>query len=152
MAHRRDVRFCSRGCRYSANREQVREKTRERMREWREKQTPDAVEAALEARRVAWRESRQKLISSYWEAQAGRCYLCGDKLPAGTAHGIHLDHDHTCCPKGTKGCERCRRGLACLPCNLLIGYGQDDPERLRRIAGNLAAAKSRAAREISGLR
>jgi hypothetical protein len=31
----------------------------------------------------------------------------------------------------------CRRGLACNRCNTLIGTVADDPELLRRIAGNL---------------
>jgi hypothetical protein len=46
-----------------------------------------------------------------------------------------MDHDHACC-SGNKSCERCRRGLAHLACNLLLGMAGDDPEKLMRIAIN----------------
>ncbi len=79
------------------------------------------------------------LFDKFWEAQDGQCYLCGDPLDREAYRAIHLDHDHRCCPLG-KSCERCRRGLACKECNLLIGHANDDPARLRRIAGNLDKA------------
>ncbi len=57
-----------------------------------------------------------------------------------------IDHDHDCCrPMPTRrgvrtgSCSYCRRGLACERCNHVIGHAGDDPERLRRIADNLAA-------------
>lgn len=75
-----------------------------------------------------------------WKAQRGCCYLCGDPLPANRRH-VHIDHDHSCCPPG-KSCATCRRGLACHPCNTLIGHAQDDPARLRRIADRLEFAKA----------
>ncbi len=71
-----------------------------------------------------------------WDAQNGLCYLCGDELtPAGT----HIDHDHRCCPRD-HSCSSCRRGLACGHCNRLIGLADDNPVRLRLIAGNLETA------------
>jgi hypothetical protein len=30
---------------------------------------------------------------------------------------IKIDHDHNICPQDDHSCERCRRGLACNPCN-----------------------------------
>jgi hypothetical protein len=72
-----------------------------------------------------------------WQAQGGRCYLCGHKMILGREH---IDHDHSCCPKD-RSCAVCRRGLACKECNVAIGHAGDDPERLRRMADALEAAK-----------
>ena len=81
----------------------------------------------------------EPLFNAFWEAQDGKCYLCGDPLQPDLPKAIHLDHDHACCPLG-KSCERCRRGLACVECNHLIAKARDDPDRLRRIADNLERA------------
>jgi len=75
--------------------------------------------------------------------QGGCCYLCGDLLGL-DLDGADIDHDHACCP--TSGsCGRCVRGIACWECNRLIGFGHDDPARIRRAADNLEAAIKRAA-------
>jgi Recombination endonuclease VII len=81
-----------------------------------------------------WDEEFSKL----WQAQDGRCYLCGDPLDSDQA-ACHVDHDHSCCPQG-RSCERCRRGLAHPRCNWIVGYAEDDPDRLHRIANNLEKA------------
>jgi Recombination endonuclease VII len=85
-----------------------------------------------------WRHGpgHEVMWTTFWDAQDGKCYLCGDPLSTENYRDIHVDHDHTCCPKG-RTCEYCRRGLACTRCNKLIGAAEDDPELLRRIAGNL---------------
>lgn len=78
-----------------------------------------------------------------WDAQDGCCYLCGDPLIDGNRRKVHVDHDHSCCgPK--RSCSRCRRGLACYRCNAVVGMSQDDPERLMRIAANLARVQTEA--------
>ena len=78
-----------------------------------------------------------------WTEQDGRCYLCGDPLPEnGDYHAVVVEHDHRHCPPG-RSCAVCRRGLACLCCNRLIGLARDDPKRLSRVAANLARAKRR---------
>jgi recombination endonuclease VII len=82
-----------------------------------------------------------ELFARFWHDQEGKCYLCGDPLDPDVYRGIHLDHDHACCPLG-RSCELCRRGLACRQCNVLIGWVQDDPDRLRRIADGLEAANA----------
>ena len=51
----------------------------------------------------------------------------------------YVDHDHLCCP-ARKYCLICIRGVACRSCNFAVGFAQDDPERLRRIADNLEDA------------
>lgn len=86
---------------------------------------------------IDWRT----LFQSLWDAQDGKCYLCGDPLQVEAYRAIHLDHDHSCCRLG-RSCAICRRGLACKMCNVLIGHARDDPERLRRIADNLEIANA----------
>ena len=73
--------------------------------------------------------------AAMWEAQDGRCYLCGCGL---ADVRVIVEHDHSCCP-GDKSCRLCRRGLACNDCNIAIGLAGDDPDRLRRMADNLEA-------------
>lgn len=95
------------------------------------------------------------IFTAFWEAQEGKCYLCGAGLDREGDRAIHLDHDHSCCPLG-RTCERCRRGLACKNCNHILGIAKDDFAQLRRIADALERAslevaermrKPRAARE-----
>lgn len=82
-----------------------------------------------------------ELMADLWHRQDGKCYLCEDALDRDAYRGIHLDHDHACCPLG-RSCAACRRGLACPSCNRLIGHAKDDPDRLRRIADNLEVANA----------
>lgn len=82
-----------------------------------------------------------ELIADLWHAQGGRCYLCGDPLDRDKDRDVQLDHDHSCCPLG-RSCADCRRGLACQACNKLIGHAKDAPDRLHRIADNLAVANA----------
>jgi len=74
-----------------------------------------------------------QVFAAMWDGQGGRCYLCGQEMIRSKAN---VDHDHACCPP-RRSCSACRRGLACHRCNALIGQVKDDPELLRRIAGNL---------------
>lgn len=57
----------------------------------------------------------------------GKCFNPG----CGSTEGLHIDHDHSCCPKGVrKGCGKCVRGLLCRKCNLTLGWIQDDIGKL----------------------
>jgi isochorismate hydrolase len=76
--------------------------------------------------------------------QQGCCYLCGDEL---TLENAVIDHDHRCCPLG-RSCQYCRRGLACNPCNSIIGYVLEDAARLRRIADSMEIAFAETARRL----
>lgn len=71
-----------------------------------------------------------------WDAQSGCCYLCGDEMTEGAV----IDHDHSCCPSD-KSCRVCRRGLAHHKCNVSIGFADDNPERLHRMAEALEVAQ-----------
>lgn len=75
-------------------------------------------------------------------AQGGDCYLCGRDLSDLPEAEIHIDHDHRCCPP-SRSCRNCRRGLACKDCNSAIGFANDSPDQLRRMADALEAAQRR---------
>ena len=87
-------------------------------------------------------------LDEMFDAQDGRCYLCGDPIER-AGRGTHIDHDHACCPE-KRSCKLCRRGLSCGVCNAAIAMARDDPERLVRIARNLARAQKAAAARIGG--
>jgi hypothetical protein len=77
--------------------------------------------------------------SAMWDAQGGKCYLCGEEmLPE--QEKIDVDHDHSCCRQG-RSCRMCRRGLAHHSCNCAVGYAGDSPDRLRHMAAALEAAQ-----------
>lgn len=69
-------------------------------------------------------------------AQDGRCAGC-DREPPVAGKGLHIDHDHGCCPQGGRSCARCRRGLLCAECNMALGLLHDDPDRLEALAAYL---------------
>jgi hypothetical protein len=74
-----------------------------------------------------------------WTLQEGCCYLCGTRLAADPCRNAVVDHDHSCCGP-QKSCSACRRGIACRPCNSIIGLAGDSPELLHQIAERLRAA------------
>lgn len=59
-------------------------------------------------------------------AQGGVCAICGGREPRGK--NWHLDHCHE---------SRAIRGVLCHPCNLALGYLQDQPERAEAAAAYL---------------
>jgi len=69
--------------------------------------------------------------------QDGRCAICG-RTDAGRHLQAHFSVDH-CHDTGVV------RGLLCHPCNLGIGYLQDDPTIMRAAAAYVAAAATRKA-------
>lgn len=88
------------------------------------------------------------------DAQGGRCYLCGNAL---TLDDAVIDHDHRCCSnksatgkRRVKSCEQCRRGLACDPCNTIIGLADESPEKLMRIAESLSRIQPSVNERIAG--
>ena len=66
-------------------------------------------------------------------AQNGLCAICGTSEGDASGRGLHVDHDHTCCP-GDRSCGQCIRGLICKGCNTGMGCMNDDPARLEAAA------------------
>lgn len=65
---------------------------------------------------------------------AAGCGVCG------ATAGLHVDHDHRCCPPGRggpKSCGRCVRGVLCNGCNTAAGLTGESPARLRALAAYL---------------
>lgn len=59
--------------------------------------------------------------------QTGRCAVCSDPLDANKGvNGLHIDHDHKCCPDYRKCCGKCVRGILCPRCNKALGFLDDD--------------------------
>lgn len=63
-----------------------------------------------------------KTYSDLLEKQGGGCAGCGSQ------EELSVDHDHSCCPKGS--CGRCVRGILCRSCNQALGLLNDDVEKL----------------------
>ena len=62
-------------------------------------------------------------------AEQGGCKICHTFDPG--VKGWHVDHDHACCPRRKATCGKCVRGILCGPCNVALGFFEDDPARLR---------------------
>lgn len=56
-------------------------------------------------------------IAVLLEGQDHRCALCQKSF---MEHAFEIDHDHGCCPWGTKSCGQCVRGLLCIYCNRTV--------------------------------
>ena len=62
------------------------------------------------------------------KSQAGGCACCRTDLAALPSRQVHVEHEH----KTGK-----IRGITCMRCNIMIGFGRDDPNRLRAVADYL---------------
>src|SRR5258708_7868630 len=110
-----------------------REKVNAQKRRWRAANREQARSSKIRRDHGLWPEEWAAL----YEAQHGRCYLCGEEMAPADAV---VDHDHSHCASKTS-CRICQRGLAHGPCNSLIGLADDDPALLRRIADALEATQ-----------
>jgi hypothetical protein len=81
---------------------------------------------AIQRWRAAYRLKRYGLTQESFEAllkaQGYACAMCFEPFAEGEP--IHIDHDHNlgCHPGEKQACDRCRRGLLCLKCNIALGY------------------------------
>ena len=75
--------------------------------------------------------------------QGGVCAICG--VTPILDERLRVDHDHSCCPAKSRSCGKCVRGLLCSLCNLMIGYANDDTERLRRAIEYLEKSRNASA-------
>jgi hypothetical protein len=69
-----------------------------------------------------------------WLEQGKVCYLCWEPL---LFEESRVDHDHAHKTCNGKGCRDCVRGLTHDFCNILIGYANDDEQKIHLIADNL---------------
>lgn len=95
----------------------------------RQKLRPDYQRPYLREQHGITESDYQRMVND----QDGQCAGCGRVAPI-AGKDLHIDHDHGCCPKGGRSCDRCRRGLLCAECNMALGLLADDPERLDRLA------------------
>ena len=58
---------------------------------------------------------RNERVNPLMKKQRGRCAICRRKMKY-----PYEDHRHKCCPVGTGGCPKCRRGLLCPSCNAAL--------------------------------
>ena len=54
------------------------------------------------------------------------CAICAEPFDS---FGIHIDHDHSCCP-GKGSCGKCIRGTLCRSCNHGLGNFKDSIDRM----------------------
>jgi uncharacterized Zn finger protein (UPF0148 family) len=109
--------------------------------------------AAAKRKRLANTLRHMGLSIEWYDAQPKVCAICGTDDPG--EKGWQLDHDHDCCPYGTRqGCAKCIRGLLCTKCNRGIGFFNEDTDRMlsaiayikkhkRLLASRLKEASSR---------
>lgn len=134
------------------NRKRNRDKINAQQRAWRARNADKVREWNIrdrdtKRRSAAWRRHGMEPgdWAALWESQDGKCYLCGAAL---AEVKVHLDHDHSCCGP-ERSCRICRRGFSCGSCNHAIGMAGDDPDRLRRMADALEAAKREVAARMA---
>lgn len=66
--------------------------------------------------------------------------VCGNP-GCDNSEDLHMDHDHSCCPRGKvfevksrKSCGDCVRGWLCRNCNIALGLLHESPSRIRGLA------------------
>jgi hypothetical protein len=75
-----------------------------------------------------------------FDAQNGKCAICGNVFESRDGRGVHVDHDHK---TGTL------RDLLCNHCNHMIGHAMENPEILSNAIAYLAKWKQAAGQQIA---
>jgi len=78
--------------------------------------------ALYDLRRKGLPKDEIEAASIAWSRYKGFCACCGDPIPPGKER---FDHDHD---------GLFFRGIICHGCNVSIGFAQDSPDRLEKIA------------------
>jgi hypothetical protein len=78
---------------------------------------------------------RYETVEEILQAQGNGCAICGVPFEDGSAgrSTVHVDHDHSCCPK-VPTCGNCNRGLICGNCNTMLGMAKDNADVLEKAA------------------
>lgn len=110
--------------------------------DYRERQRRIAREG-MKRIRAARADQRKELYQELFEAQKGRCAICGvhesEKVArSGRVRRLAIDHDHA---------TGATRGLLCTACNVMLGNAEDSPERLEKGARYL---RSRTSHNVEG--
>jgi hypothetical protein len=119
QARKKNQRFCCKDCKnreHSPNRTWTAEK-REKHRAWMNR-NPDKVAAQTESRRA---KNYGLTLEELRAVLARGCYAPGCMEGKNGLVGLHIDHDHFCCP-GRRSCGKCVRGALCQTHNVALGY------------------------------
>jgi hypothetical protein len=83
---------------------------------------PVAVRRWRANHRLARYGLNKKTFDALLERQGHACGMCREPFEEGQL--IFIDHDHSlgCHPEEKRACDKCRRGLLCLRCNVGLGY------------------------------
>jgi len=105
-------------------------------------------DAISERRKKHYQENRDRILlqsklkkyditeehhSHMMRMQDGECVICGGDNDGET---LHIDHNHDTLQV---------RDMLCRSCNVVIGYMEEDPDRLRAVADYLEEHEQRAA-------
>lgn len=101
------------------------DKKRESDRAWRAANRDKKMNADLmRGYRITLDEYRSLL-----DSQGGVCAIRGCGAAPEDDRRLPVDHDHSCCSKGS--CGHCVRGVLCTRCNTALGMVNDSQERLQ---------------------
>ena len=105
--------------RHRANNKRWRQENQEYLREYRRKNRHQQRKSWIKLNYgLSWNE-----YEAMFDAQDGKCAICGSPNPGRGAHWFDVDHDHR---SGRV------RGLLCHSCNVGLGAFKDDLEIVRR--------------------
>ena len=89
----------------------------------------NATDKAKEWRRAEQERARAKkyglTVEQMREILSRGCYAPGCEITGGGKSGLHIDHDHACCPPGGSRGD-CVRGALCSRHNTYLGYLEAD--------------------------
>lgn len=83
---------------------------------------------------------RYEMVEEILNGQGNSCAICGADFDGSRRSAVHVDHDHSCCPK-VPACGNCNRGLICGNCNTMLGMARDNALVLEKAAHYLRTAK-----------